>query len=42
MSDAWFWNYPGDTLYFWTVTTVIFVTGALVFRRLKPHFADVL
>ena len=37
-----FWNYPNLTLYFWIISSLIFVLGALVFRRLKPHFADVL
>ena len=29
-------------LYFWVVTAVLFGIGAFVFKRLKPHFADVL
>lgn len=29
-------------LYFWGVTGMLFVLGAVVFRRLRPHFADVL
>ena len=29
-------------LYFWGVTAILFVLGGTVFRRLKPHFADVL
>jgi len=37
-----FWQHPYQTLYFWTVAVVIFVGGALIFRRLKPQFADVL
>jgi lipopolysaccharide transport system permease protein/teichoic acid transport system permease protein len=39
---TWFWENRGMTLYFWAVTGVIFVAGAVVFRRLRPHFADVL
>ena len=38
----WFWEDMGMTLYFWTITMSIFVFGALVFRKLRPHFADVL
>ncbi len=34
-------QWPLD-LYFWGVTAVIVVAGAAVFRRLRPHFADVL
>jgi lipopolysaccharide transport system permease protein len=37
-----FWRYPYETLYFWTVTLLVFVIGALIFKKLKPHFADVL
>lgn len=37
-----FWEHPYQTLYFWVVTVILFVGGALIFRRLKPHFADVL
>lgn len=29
-------------IYFWCVTIAIFVLGTFVFKRLKPHFADVL
>jgi lipopolysaccharide transport system permease protein/teichoic acid transport system permease protein len=40
---VWFWEkHYMWTLYFWAVTGVIFVVGAVVFRRLRPHFADVL
>lgn len=38
----WFWEHPGMALYFWSVTGVVFVVGAVVFRQLRPHFADVL
>jgi len=36
-----FWHRWELTLYFWGVTALVTVTGALVFQRLKPHFADV-
>lgn len=29
-------------LYFWVVTALLFGIGAFMFKRLKPHFADVL
>ena len=38
----WFWEDMHMTLYFWSVTTIIFVLGGLTFKRLRPHFADVL
>lgn len=37
-----FWERPSEALYFWAVAGSLFVFGALVFKRLKPHFADVL
>lgn len=37
-----FWEYPGLTCYFWVFTLVMLWIGKKVFRRLKPHFADVL
>ena len=40
--DAWFWEHPLWTLYFWVVTVVLFVFGAHVFQKLRAHFADVL
>ncbi|MCB1193383.1 MAG: ABC transporter permease [Leptospiraceae bacterium] len=39
---VWFWEEPYKTLYYWGVASVIFVIGAIIFRRLRPHFADVL
>lgn len=39
---VWFWEHPVLTLYYWTFTMIVFVFGALLFRRLRPHFADVL
>lgn len=39
---VWFWQHSGLTLYFWSVTAGLLFAGALVFRRLRPHFADVL
>jgi len=38
----WFWEHWGMTLVFWGVTGFTLVVGAVVFRRLRPHFADVL
>ncbi len=37
-----FWERPTVTLYFWAVTAVLFLAGLQVFRRLRPHFPDVL
>ena len=38
----WFWEDMGFTLYFWAFTMVVFVLGGYTFRKLRPHFADVL
>jgi lipopolysaccharide transport system permease protein/teichoic acid transport system permease protein len=37
-----FWDQPLYMLYFWAFSTAIFVTGVVVFKRLRPHFAEVL
>jgi len=39
----YFWQRPLlETVSFWLVTLVFLVLGALVFKRLKPHFAEVI
>lgn len=37
-----FWENMGLTIYFWAVAIVMFVFGTSIFKRLRPHFADVL
>jgi len=37
-----FWHHPLYTVYFWVVSLTVLVTGALIFQKLKPQFADVL
>lgn len=37
-----FWENPGLGIYFWIFTIVVFLIGTSVFKRLRPHFADVL
>lgn len=39
---TWFFEHYKVTAYYWGMTAVVFVIGALVFKKLKPHFADVL
>lgn len=39
---TWFWDHPLQTCYFWIVAILLFIIGIIVFRRLRPHFADVL
>ncbi len=31
---------PYMNLYFWSITIICFVLGAIVFKKLRPHFAD--
>lgn len=38
----WFFQDFFSTMYFWLVTVAVFGLGALIFKRLKVHFADVL
>lgn len=33
---------PFITLYFWTITFLIFVIGIYLYKKLKPHFPDIL
>ena len=42
MEKQWFFEDFYSTMYFWIVTALLFGVGALVFKRLKVHFADVL
>ena len=36
------WHHSAWTIYFWVVTILLFGLGSVIFKRLKPHFADVL
>ncbi len=42
LNGVWFWQRPKMTIYFWLVTLVILLIGTKVFKKMKPHFADVL
>ena len=37
-----FWEHVSETIYFWTVTSLLLLTGAIIFKRLRPHFAEVI
>lgn len=39
---SWFFEDFFSTMYFWIITVVLFGIGALVFKKLKVHFADVI
>lgn len=42
INHVWFWHRYNQTLYFWFVSIIIFVIGVKTFKKLKPHFSDVL
>lgn len=42
IDHIWFWQRGYTNLYFLVTTTIIFLAGSLIFKRLRPHFADVL
>lgn len=42
INHGYFWNSPKQTIYFWAFTIVVFIISTTIFRKLKPHFADVL
>jgi lipopolysaccharide transport system permease protein/teichoic acid transport system permease protein len=37
-----FWEYPWLNLYYWVFTISISLLGIIIFKKLKPHFADVI
>jgi len=42
INHKWFWEIPHLTLYFFIMSCITFIVGALIFKRLRPHFGDVL
>jgi lipopolysaccharide transport system permease protein/teichoic acid transport system permease protein len=40
LGRGWFWQHAGWAAYYWSVAAVLLVLGAYVFRRLRPHFGD--
>jgi len=40
--NVWFWQRWKWAVFFWGIVGLIFIFGAMVFRRLRPHFGDVL
>ena len=42
LSQRWFWERPEETLYFWLAAIPIMLCGIVVFKKLKPHFAEVI
>lgn len=42
LNGVWFWERYNQTAYFWIFALITFLIGALIFKKLKPHFSDVL
>jgi teichoic acid transport system permease protein len=42
INHVWFWHRYNQTAWFWVITLVLFLLGAILYKKLKPHFADVL
>lgn len=42
INHIWFWERPLLTMQFLSITAIFFIFGAIVFKRLRPHFGDVL
>lgn len=42
IAKQWFWQDITWTIYFWAAIGVLFVAGNLLFKKMRPHFADVL
>lgn len=40
--NVWFWKKVDLSINFWFIAIALFFLGAVVFRKLRPHFADVL
>jgi len=35
-----FWHHMSDTIYYWVISLVFFLIGVVVFKRLRPYFAE--
>ena len=42
IAGNWFFERPMQTVYYWVVTLVLLALGLRLFRKLRPHFSDVL
>lgn len=42
LTGHFFWERPTLTLYYWGFTAVIMLVGLKMFKKLRPHFSDVL
>jgi len=42
VNHIWFWETPKITVYYLFIAFIFFIVGAIVFKRLRSHFGDVL
>lgn len=42
LTGDWFFERPRLTLYYWAVTLILLLFGLKIFKKLRPHFSDVL
>lgn len=42
INHVWFWHRYNQTSWFWLFTIILFLVGIFLYKKLKPHFADVL
>lgn len=42
IDKVWFWEHYKQTPYFWIVTMLLLFIGTKIFKKLTPHFSDVL
>lgn len=42
INQIWFWERPYQTMNFWLIVGSLMMIGIYTFKKLKPHFADVL
>ena len=42
LEQTWFFEHMTWTIYFWVFIIVAFIIGTAIFKKLRPHFADVL
>lgn len=42
INNIWFWDKLSVGLYYWCFTLILLIVSVITFKKLRPHFADVL
>lgn len=42
INHKWFWEHELNSIVFWVITGLIMFVGVFLFKKLRPHFADVI